>query len=248
MERSRSDGNFTLRENARFSGRPTLGNICSMVSQKASPSSPNSPTQSRGHRELWAALLAAAIGVPAVFLFTRAMADSEARRREAPIRAVIGDAAFEQLMEGEKTPMHYYGHSLSAPDFELEDQHGKPYRLSKARGKVVVMNFWTITCQPCVQEMPSLVRLAALAEDNPDLEVIAVTTDKQWSEVAQLFPPDSKLKVLFDPQKQIVRETYGSRLFPETWIVDAQGVIRLRVDGPRDWSDSLSLDVIDQFM
>ena len=217
-------------------------------SKKSTHPSASSASRPKGGNELWAALIAAAIGIPAVFLFARAAADSEVRRREAPIRAVIGDRAFEQLAAGETPAMHYFGTSLSAPDFELQDQHGKSFRLSDTRGKLVVMNFWTITCQPCVQEMPSLVRLAALADNNPDLEVIAVTTDKAWADVSHLFPPDSKLRVLFDPKRRIVRDTYGSRLFPETWIVDAQGVIRLRVDGPRDWADPLSLDAINSFL
>jgi hypothetical protein len=41
---------------------------------------------------------------------------------------------------------------------------------------------------------------------------------------------------------------YGTLKYPETWIVDARGVIRLRVDGARNWSDPLSLDVLDLFL
>jgi len=199
-------------------------------------------------RETGAALIAALFGIPAIFLFVQAMADGEVRRQEAPVRALIGDAAFEALADGEKTAMHYYGDTLLAPDFTLQDQNGNPWRLADARGKVVVMNFWTITCKPCVQEMPSLVQLAALAENNPNLEVVAVTTDKRWEEVSHLFPPDSKLRVLFDPERRIVNSAYGTRLFPETWFIDAQGVVRLRVDGPRDWAAPLALDAINSLI
>jgi hypothetical protein len=62
--------------------------------------------------------------------------------------------------------------------------------------------------------------------------------------VKSLFKPDSKLKVLFDPTKSVVREKYGTRLFPETWIIDPDGVIRVRVDGQRDWSSPMVLDMI----
>jgi peroxiredoxin len=203
----------------------------------------------RGKRvELIAALVALAVGAPLVFLYARAMADSELRRRQTPLRAMIGDESFERLARGEKTAEHYYGNSLLAPDFTLRDHQGKPWRLRDQRGKVVVMNFWTITCQPCVEELPSLLELADIAARRDDIEVIAVTTDKEWSEVAALFPPRFRLKVLFDPERKIVRDKYGTKLFPETWIIDGRGVVRMRVDGRRNWSEPITIDAIERFL
>ena len=198
--------------------------------------------------ELLPALVLLALGIPFVFLFVRAMVDGEQQRREAPVRALIGDDAYEELAQGNNTPLHYMGRSLSAPDFSLPDRHGKPWRLRDQRGKVVVMNFWTITCQPCVEEMPSLVQLAQLAAKRQDLEVVAVTSDKDWSEIASIMPPDSRLKVLFDPDKRVIAGKFGSKLFPETWIIDSSGIIRLRVDGPRDWAGPLVLDVVERYL
>lgn len=210
------------------------------------PSPP--PAQPGRSRELWALLLTALIGLPAAYLFARAMADAETRRKEAPIRAMIGNGTFDQLAEGKTTPTHYYGDNLGAPDFTLNDQNGQPFRLSDMRGKVVIMNFWTITCAPCVEEMPSLVQLAEIVAQTPDIELVAITSDKRWEDIETLFPPSSKLRVLFDPEKKVIRDLYGSRMFPETWVVDRNGVIRLRVDGPREWSDPLALDVINSFL
>lgn len=75
-----------------------------------------------------------------------------------------------------------------------------------------------------------------------------MSADRGWDEVASVMPPRPVLKVLFDPDKRVVRDKYGTLLYPETWIIDARGVIRLRVDGARDWSDPLSLEVIRMFM
>jgi peroxiredoxin len=199
-------------------------------------------------RELFAALVVLLIGMPLVFVFARAMADGETRRREGPLRAMLGDAAFEALSRGEKTELNYLGDGLTAPDFTLTDQDGKPWRLQDHRGKIVVMNFWTITCQPCVEEMPSLVTLADIAARRTDIEVVAVSTDKDWKAVAPIFPPRSRLRVLFDPERKIVNGKYGTRLFPETWIIDPGGVIRMRVDGGRDWASALSIEAIDHFL
>jgi peroxiredoxin len=208
----------------------------------------SAPVHGPRRAELWAGLIALVLGAPLVFLYARAMADSEVRRREAPLRAMIGNDAFERLARGEKTAAHYYGNELLAPDFTLADKDGKPWRLRDQRGKVVVMNFWTITCQPCVEELPSFLELASIAQKRDDLEVIAVTTDQDWSEVAALFPPQHDLHVLFDPERKVVRDKFGTKLFPETWIIDRRGVVRLRVDGQRKWSDPLTLDAIARFL
>src|SRR5262249_14378676 len=157
------------------------------------------------------------------------------------------DESFERLARGEKTEEHYLGNSLLAPDFELRDRDGKPWRLKDQRGKVVVMNFWTMTCQPCVEELPSFLELADLARHPEAVAGVAVSTDQNWQEVAALSPPNFRLKVLFDPERKVVRDKYGTKLYPETWIIDPRGVVRMRVDGKRNWSDALTLDVVRAF-
>jgi peroxiredoxin len=211
--------------------------------------SPQPKPKARSRGEWIAGLLVLAIGVPLVFMYARAMAEGEVRRHEGPLRAMIGDAVFERLARGEKTTEHYYGNELLAPDFTVTDRDGKPWRLRDQRGKVVVMNFWTITCQPCVEELPSFIELEQLAaQRGDDIEVVAITTDKNWSEVSALFPPHTRLKVLFDPQRAVVRDKFGTKLYPETWVIDREGVVRLRVDGRRDWSEPLALDAIERFL
>jgi peroxiredoxin len=199
-----------------------------MSTTAPSPSSASQPrtTPTRASRERLAALLVLIIGLPLVVGFGRAIVDGEKQRREAPLRAILGDQVFEQLERGETTEQSYLGKNLSAPDFTLPDQHGKPWTLSKHRGKTIVMNFWSITCQPCVEEMPSLIELAEIAQAHDDVEIVAISTDSNWQAVAAMFPPHSKLTVLFDPDRSIVKGKYGTRLYPETWVVDPQGLIR----------------------
>jgi peroxiredoxin len=192
-----------------------------------------------------AAVLAFLLGAPFAFMMVRGFAEGEVRRKELPIRAMIGDEAFEAFREGETPKIHYLGNDRLAPDFELKDQYGKPWRLKDQRGKTVVMNFWTVTCKPCVEEMPSLEQLALIAQEREDVEVVAVTTDRDWAEIRSLFQPNSKLRVLFDPEKSVVKDKFGTRLYPETWVIDRDGVIRVRVDGGRDWAAPIALDMID---
>jgi len=141
----------------------------------------------------------------------------------------------------------YAGRDRRAPDFELPDLDGKPVRLSSYRGKVVFLNFWTETCGPCKEEMPSLATLANVAKGRKDLVVLTVTIDEDRTKVRDLLSVllggDIPFPVLFDEDSQIVKGRYGTTLFPETWIIDAKGIIRARFDGARDWSDATAIDI-----
>lgn len=198
----------------------------------------------RKQRLVLSLVIAGVIGTPLVVMLGVAAADGYQRAKDSPVRAMLGPA-FDRFKAGESNTLHYFGDNRTAPDFTLKDKDGLPWSLGDQRGKTTVLNFWSITCPPCVKEMPSLIELAHLAQSRPDLEVVAVTTDASWAEVAHLFPENNPLRVLFDPTKEVVEGKYGSKLFPETWIVDRHGVIRLRYDGPFDWSSAVALDAID---
>jgi peroxiredoxin len=142
----------------------------------------------------------------------------------------------------------YAGRDRIAPEFELPDMNGKPVRLSSFRGKAVFLNFWTKTCAPCLEEMPSLAELAKIAKGREDFVVLTVSTDEGPDDVRDtlkvaLNGGEIPFQVLFDPDSKIVLDRYGTRLFPETWIIDPKGVIRARFDGAKDWSASLPVEI-----
>ena len=195
-------------------------------------------------RELIATIIVAAIAFPLIFVFTGAVVDAQARAREAPFRALLGNARFEQLMDGQGGVPHYLGASLRAPDFSLPMQGGGEWKMSEQRGKVIVMNFWTVTCRPCIQEMPTIELLAEMTRDWGDVEVVAVSTDRSWAEVETIIPRNSRITSLLDADRKVVTDRFGTKLFPETWIIDADGVVRFRFDGALDWSNPVALDLI----
>ncbi|MEC7524836.1 MAG: TlpA disulfide reductase family protein [Myxococcota bacterium] len=198
--------------------------------------------------DMAALLLVAAIGAPLIYGVASAFADGEVRRREMPVRSLIGTDAYEALAAGRQTPQHYMGNDRTAPDFELPQRDGSTWRLSDHRGKVLVLNFWTVTCQPCMEEMPSLISLSRILADRDDIELITISVDRDWETVRSAVPDDVPMTVLLDPDREVVREKFGTRLFPETWVIDPDGVIRLRVDGRRDWSSAVALDVFETYL
>jgi peroxiredoxin len=207
------------------------------------------------------------IGAPLVYSLASAFADGEVRRREAPLRALVG-SDYDALLDGQGTAQNYLQRppiptwlqifpqhqrrqdprdDRRVPDFSLPTTGGPAFRMRTQRGKVVVLNFWTSTCQPCMEEMPSIVALSQLIEDRDDIELVTITIDRDTHAIRSMVPRRSPLTVLLDPQNRVVRRLFGTRLFPETWVIDPRGVIRLRIDGPRDWSSPLVLDVLESY-
>lgn len=72
-----------------------------------------------------------------------------------------------------------------APDFEISDFDGERHRLSDFRGKVVYVNFWATSCDPCKRELPAIQQLADLHPD--DLVVIAVNRRESLSAAEGYF-------------------------------------------------------------
>jgi peroxiredoxin len=141
----------------------------------------------------------------------------------------------------------YAGRNRIAPDFELPDMNGRPVRLSSYRGKTVFLNFWTKTCKPCLDEMPALADLARVSRTRDDFVVVTVSTDEGPDSVRDtlkvVLGSEPPFVVLFDPESAVVADRYGTKLYPETWILDPKGIIRARFDGGRDWSDALAVEV-----
>jgi peroxiredoxin len=143
----------------------------------------------------------------------------------------------------------YLAADRRAPDFTLKDLHGVSVSLADLRGKVVVLNFWTKTCGPCLEEMPDLAELAVILRDRRDVVVVTVSTDAGPDDVRPtlqtVLKGEPPFMVLFDPEADIVHGKFGTHLFPETWIIDKRGVIRARFDGAREWNNPLVVNFVD---
>ncbi len=127
-----------------------------------------------------------------------------------------------------------------APDFTVTDAD-RTVSLKDLRGKVVVLNFWATWCPPCVDEMPSLVQMQKQLKDR-GVTVLAVSVDddsRQYHSFLEKYKVD--LLTVRDP-RQRSNELYGTFKYPETYIIDRQGVLRRKFIGPVDWTKP---DVVD---
>jgi thiol-disulfide isomerase/thioredoxin len=119
-----------------------------------------------------------------------------------------------------------------APDFTLSDGAATVH-LASYRGRVVLLNFWATWCGPCVEEMPSLL---ALHHSQPDLAIVAVSIDDDPEAYSRfLLRRHVDLITVRDPAQNAAK-LYHTKMWPETYVIDRQGVIRRKFIGAQDWS------------
>ncbi|MGH9543889.1 MAG: peroxiredoxin family protein [Terriglobales bacterium] len=130
----------------------------------------------------------------------------------------------------------------TAPDFTVQDSDRK-ISLDEFRGKVIVLNFWATWCPPCVDELPSLIQMQQNLKSK-GVEVLAISVDADQS-AYQNFLKTYKVNLLTvrDPNQKS-NNLYGTFMFPETYIIDRQGVLRRKFVGPIDWGTPEIVDYL----
>jgi cytochrome c biogenesis protein CcmG, thiol:disulfide interchange protein DsbE len=129
-----------------------------------------------------------------------------------------------------------------APDFIVQDADHK-VELRDFRGKIVVLNFWATWCAPCVEEMPSLTQLQQRFKDK-NVTVLGVSVDVD-NDGYHRFLKDHKVDFLTvrDPDQK-ANDLYGTFKFPETYIIDRNGIVRRKFIGAVDWSQPEIVDFL----
>jgi peroxiredoxin len=122
----------------------------------------------------------------------------------------------------------------NAPDFTLQDSDHK-ITLSQFRGKVVVLNFWGTFCPPCVEETPSMVRMQARLKDK-GVVVLGVSIDVDDAAYHKFLKDFNVNMVTVRDGDQKAASLYGTFGWPETYVIDRQGVIRRKFIGAVDWT------------
>jgi thiol-disulfide isomerase/thioredoxin len=126
-----------------------------------------------------------------------------------------------------------------APSASFVDALGSRHALDAFHGRYVLLNLWATWCGPCVNELPSLARLAKFA---PGLKVLAV----DWHEkpgTVQAFLKDhnaGSLPTLVDDSGAMMRGL-GAYGLPMTVLIDPNGKIIARAVGPADWGSQDSI-------
>jgi cytochrome c biogenesis protein CcmG, thiol:disulfide interchange protein DsbE len=122
----------------------------------------------------------------------------------------------------------------SAPDFTVKDAD-RQVTLSQLRGQIVVLNFWATWCPPCVEETPSLLEMQRRMKDK-GVVVLAISLDADDAAYHRFLKEHNVDLLTVRDNDQKSNNLYGTFRFPETYVIDRNGVLRRKFIGPVDWN------------
>jgi len=117
-----------------------------------------------------------------------------------------------------------------APDFTLKNLDGQNVTLSSFRGKIVVVNFWGIFCDPCKKELPFF---QAISDNRSagSLKILAINVGEGDNTVRSFINGEGyTFTVLLDSKKE-VNTLYDVNYYPTTFFINAEGIIKERKEG-----------------
>src|SRR5579872_3716312 len=90
-----------------------------------------------------------------------------------------------------------------APNFNLEDVHGKTVSLADFKGKILVIDFWATWCGPCQKSFPAMQILVDRYKSDPNVQFVFIDTWERdadyMDKVVQLLNRNKyTFNVLFD--------------------------------------------------
>lgn len=138
-------------------------------------------------------------------------------------------------------------------DFELADWQGQKKSLTELKGKIVVLHFWAAWCEPCVEELPVLLKVAQKMTSlyPSDLRFVLVSLDQRWEDSLKILKNPEKLPpevwALIDP-KSHVPESLGSYQYPETYLLDRELNVMTKWVGPQKWESAAFEELMNRLM
>lgn len=104
----------------------------------------------------------------------------------------------------------------------------------------VVVNVWATWCEPCRREMQSLERLNRMAPAG--VRVVGISVDEDRNLAAEFVRREGLTFANgVDAASHLAHGPLHVTKFPTTFVIDAHGVVRLREERPRDWSDDINV-------
>ena len=147
------------------------------------------------------------------------------------VPSLAGAGEFNEITDGPKV-------QLNLPDLD-----GRVRDLGEFSGKVVLIHFWASWCLPCIEEMPSIQRLAEAIDEKP-FAVIGVNVGEAMRRVqatAKRLRID--FPVLLD-KDSIVFKAWGATVLPTTYVLDRNGRVRYVGRGPLEWDRADMIDLL----
>tara|TARA_B100000497_G_C7673845_1_gene406856 strand:+ start:51 stop:668 length:618 start_codon:yes stop_codon:yes gene_type:complete len=127
---------------------------------------------------------------------------------------------------------------------QFKDLEGVEFSLRDFKDKTIFINYWATWCNPCLAEMPSMVKLYNQYKDN-DKIIFLFLSKEDLNTIVDYIPNDESLGQL--PIYKIITddELFTTRGIPTTFIINYKGDIVVKDVGSAKWNDQTVVDFID---
>lgn len=155
--------------------------------------------------------------------------------------AMISVFGYYQL-KGDPTLLESQLLNDPVPAFTLPtlDDPGKSFSAAALKGKVHLLNIWATWCPSCYAEHPMLLKLAK----EQGISIIGVNyKDEREKALRYLAEQGNPYETVISDERGRLGIDLGVYGAPETFLVDADGIIRFRLVGvvdERTWSEQLA--------
>ncbi|MGD9570865.1 MAG: TlpA disulfide reductase family protein [Thermoleophilia bacterium] len=142
----------------------------------------------------------------------------------------IGTSIEDALAEGDRPDAP----ALTLPVLVAGDgigPEGAEVTLESLRGRTVVLNFWASWCQPCEVEAPVLEAVARRYREDGDVVVLGVDVQDLRGEAMEFVKDTGITYPSLRDAEDDAKQDYQVAALPETFIVDPEGRIALKVTG-----------------
>jgi peroxiredoxin len=158
----------------------------------------------------------------------RLVATLPAEQRHAALEELSPDSTPEpaRSMARERLrKVQWVGQSL---DLTFTALDGSKISVAALKGKVVLISFWSTTCQPCLRELPDLKKCCETLRSQ-GFDIIGISLDTERAELERVVKKEQlPWPQYFHPAgpESPLAQKYGIRSLPVEWLVDREGVLR----------------------
>lgn len=119
-----------------------------------------------------------------------------------------------------------------APQFTLQSNLGKVYKLKDFNGKVVYLDLWASWCGPCRAETPSFKSLYDKYKNDNRIVFISIAVNDGINEWKKALEEDKPDWIQLIDKEEVVSKSYVANSIPKFILIDKQGNI-VNFDAPR---------------
>ncbi len=123
------------------------------------------------------------------------------------------------------------------------DLNGIPRDLRDYRGKIVLINFWASWCPPCVEELPSLIRLKQRLRGQP-FEILGVDIGEEGQAVRKFLERfEIDYPILLD-RDAVSTRSWRIHAYPSSFLIDRTGLVTHAYQGGLAWDSDAIVAII----